>query len=163
MWSVVAALSYPDRVIGVSRRLPWHLPMELRLFRELTWGGVVVMGRQTWESIGRDLPGRETWILSRTLLPSDQRRVFSHVEELKASLSKVQRPVFFIGGAAIFQIALSMPEVTRLYLTWVDLSVRGDVFFPPFSEEEWEVAQWEFFSEKCISYVRAVYLRIKGG
>lgn len=160
-WQVIAALSYPHRIIGRQGRLPWHLPLELQLFRHRTWGGILVIGRRTWESLQRPLPGRELWILSRTLtlnLPTVQ--VFSTPEALLSGLVEIRRPVFFAGGAEIYRWALSLPQVKTLWITWVyapDLT-QGDTFFPSF-ENHWQVVAWEFFVDGCVPFVQVLYRR----
>ncbi|MCS7189181.1 MAG: dihydrofolate reductase [Bacteroidia bacterium] len=158
-WSIVASLSHPNRVIGKGGRLPWHLPLELRLFRELTWGGVLVMGRKTWQSIARPLPGREIWVLSRTQEPLPVTRVFPSKDSLLKALRTTEIPVFFTGGEKIFQWALSLPEVKKMYLSWIMGNYDGDTFFPSFSEEEWVPKEWEFFYDRCVPFLRVVYFR----
>ncbi|MEN2993416.1 MAG: dihydrofolate reductase [Bacteroidia bacterium] len=161
MWAIVAAVSYPQRIIGWRGRLPWHLPLELRLFRQLTWGGILVVGRKTWEALPPTLPGREVWVLSQSPKPpSAQARFFSSTDTLLQALEAETRPVFFAGGASIYAWALELPKVSRLYLSWIYTQPPGDTFFPPFSEEAWVVTQWEFFEEKCLQFIRAVYQRI---
>jgi len=160
-WQVIAALSYPHRLIGYKGRLPWHLPLELQLFRHRTWGGILVIGRRTWESLQRPLPGRELWVLSRTLtLELPMVRVFSTPEALLVALAEVRKPVFFAGGAEIYRWALSLPQVDTLWLTWVyapDLT-QGDAFFPPF-EDHWQAVAWEFFVDRCVPFVQVLYRR----
>lgn len=158
MWSIVAAASYPDRVIGQAGRLPWHLPLELRLFRSLTWGGVLVMGRRTWESIGRSLPGREIYVLSQHLKEIPGIRIFPDKDALLQALREENRPIFFAGGQHLYQYALTLPMVRRMYLTWVFRSVSGDTTFPPFGDE-WEPTAWEIFYEDCTTLIRAEYRR----
>ncbi|MCX8112859.1 MAG: dihydrofolate reductase [Bacteroidia bacterium] len=159
MWSIVAAAAYPNRVIGRSGRLPWHLPLELRLFRSLTWGGILIMGRHTWESIGRPLQGREIWVLSRTLASHQSVKLFPEPESLLKALRLEDRPAFFVGGERLYRWALTLPEVNRLFLTWVFMHVEGDKVFPDLSEAEWRVTGWELFYEACIPFIRVEYLR----
>lgn len=159
MWSVVAAASYPERVIGRGGKLPWHLPLELRLFRSLTWGGILVMGRRTWESIGKPLPGREIWVLTRQSLSHPEVKVFSAKENLLEALRRAQRPIFFVGGAQVYAWALTLPEVERLYITWVYLAVEGDAFLPQLDERTWHPRRWEFFYEGCVPMVQVEYER----
>lgn len=159
MWSLVAAVAQPTRVIGQRGRLPWHIPLELRLFRSLTWGGILVMGRRTWESIGHPLPGRTVWVLSQQLPFHPHIQVFRDKDTLLQALRAETRPVFFAGGAEIFRWALSLPEVKQAYITWLELPYQGDSFFPDFPTPEWQAVRWELFSEWCISFIQVEYRR----
>lgn len=106
--AIVAALSYPAQVIGRDGKLPWTLPLELRLFRQLTWGGILVMGRRTWESLNKPLPGREMWVWSERLAaatiptsPTKSKdnapvRFFSSEAALVEALTAADRPVFYV-------------------------------------------------------------------
>ncbi len=120
-----------DRVIGNGAAIPWHLPEDFRWFREKTTGHVLVMGRKTFESIGRVLPRRRTIVLSRS--------GFSHPDvEVRSSLESI-RPedelgtVFICGGGEVYRQALA--RCSDLYLTRVKRKVNGDVFFPEFERE----------------------------
>ncbi|GIV25383.1 MAG: dihydrofolate reductase [Bacteroidia bacterium] len=163
MWTIVAALSAYNRGIGLKGRLPWRIPMELRLFRQETWGGVLIVGRRTWESLARPLPGRELWVLSRQRLgPQAGVRFFPGEQALLQALEKETRPVFFAGGEQLYRWALSLPQVQELRLSWVYTPAEADTFFPAFSEAEWQVYATEFF-DACSpypSFVRAFYKRI---
>jgi len=133
--SLVAALSR-NRVIGARGGIPWRLPDDQRFFKELTSGHCLVMGRATFESIGRLLPGRTTLILSRR--PDYEVAGATVVPDLDAALelarSRGEQEVFVVGGAAVYAAAL--PQADRLYLTRVDAVVEGDVFFPDLEEAE---------------------------
>lgn len=129
-WKAIAAMSL-NRVIGAGNRIPWHLPEDLRWFKEVTWGGTLVMGRRTFESIGRPLPGRTTVVLSRSGWQQAGVRV---VESLEALVGlALPAPVFVCGGAQIY--ALALPRCEELYLTLVKREVPGDAFFPPFEAD----------------------------
>lgn len=115
-----------NRVIGRENKLPWHIPEELRWFKKMTTGNVIVMGRKTWESIGRPLPNRESIVVTRSEIPG--------VRTVR-SLSDIQpaadpRNYFVIGGAQLFAEAL--PRCSDVYLTLVKREVEGDVFLPAF-------------------------------
>src|SRR5262245_51281334 len=105
LYKAIAALS-PNRVIGRNNRIPWHLPEDFRWFKEITMGHILLMGRKTFESIGRPLPGRETVVLSRRGFQSDGVRVVSTVAEL--DFSRDPRTVFVCGGAEIYELMLPM-------------------------------------------------------
>jgi dihydrofolate reductase len=124
-----------DGVIGRGNALPWHLPEELRLFRELTLGHPVIMGRRTLEAIGRPLPERRNLVLSRTLSPAagvEICRDFDAALRLAASAAKV----FFIGGREVFARALPIADVLRV--SWIAGDYPGDVFFPKVDWERWK-------------------------
>lgn len=163
VWSIVAALSAYNRGIGWKGKLPWHIPLELRLFRQLTWGGVLVMGRKTWESIQKPLPGREIWVLSRQgSFCMEGIRFFPTQSALLEALAGETRPAFFAGGGHLYEWALSLPQVSFLYLSWIYTKGPADIFFPSFSEEEWEPFQVDFFDlcSRHPSFVRAAYRKV---
>ena len=127
-----------NRVIGVGGRLPWHLPGDLRRFRELTRGGVVIMGRTTFASIGRPLPQRENWVLSRTVgLQLPGVRVFSSLETLLQALD--EKLAWVIGGEQVYRQLL--PYCDRQILTEVEAEPEGDSYYPEFSPREWLLAE----------------------
>lgn len=126
-FKAIAAMSL-NRVIGAQNKLPWHLPEELRWFKKMTTGNVIIMGRKTWESIGKPLPNRETIVISRMPLEIPGVRTIRFLAELRPENDP--RDYFIIGGAQIFELAL--PLCSDLYLTIVKREVEGDVFFPAF-------------------------------
>ncbi|MFO1460560.1 MAG: dihydrofolate reductase [Verrucomicrobiota bacterium] len=132
MFKAIAAMS-ENRVIGDAGRIPWHLPEDFRWFKQTTMGHVLVMGRRTYESIGRPLPGRETWILTRSGFTAPGTRSFSEVEALDTAAASDPRDIFVAGGSEIYTQLLR--RCGDLYLTRVKRIVPGDAFFPPF--EEW--------------------------
>jgi len=117
------------------------------------------MGRRTWESIGKPLPGREIWVLTRQSLSHPEVKAFSAKEDLLEALRRAQRPIFFVGGAQLYAWALTLPEVERLYITWVYLAVEGDAFLPQLDERTWHPRRWEFLYEGCVPMVRVEYER----
>ncbi len=131
----IAAMSR-NRVIGAGNRLPWHLPADFKWFKQMTTGHVVVMGRKTFESIGRPLPQRETLVLSRGDFRHPGVRVIRSLDEIPVP-DAAGRKVFIAGGAEIYRQAL--PRCSDLYLTLVQREVEGDAFFPPF-EADFELA-----------------------
>jgi dihydrofolate reductase len=128
-FTTIAALS-ENRVIGNGNRIPWHLPEDFKFFKATTMGHVLVMGRRTFESIGRPLPGRETVVLSRSGFVHPGIRTVASLQELDALLGG--RLAFICGGAEIYRVAL--PRCSDMYLTHVKRIVEGDAFFPPFEE-----------------------------
>lgn len=132
-----------NRVIGYRNELPWHLPEDLKYFKRVTMGHPIIMGRKTFESIGRPLPGRENIIISRQ---EDYKKegctVINSLEEIKAMLEKnTGEEYFVIGGAEIFKALL--PLAARLYITFIHEEFEGDTLFPPFIMNEWELISSE--------------------
>jgi len=116
-----------NRVIGKANRLPWHFSSDLKHFKELTTGSTVLMGRKTFESIGRPLPNRENFVLTSGGPVGDSRVKFFH--DLDKALAEVRTPqCFVIGGAQVYQATLSLAE--GLHVTNIDQDYEGDVFYP---------------------------------
>ena len=139
--SLVCALA-ENGVIGRGGDLPWHLPKDLRRFKRLTTGGVLLMGRRTWESIGRPLPKRRSLVLSRD--PRFQppgAEVFANLDEALEQVAPAKQ-VFVIGGAAVY--AETLPRAQRLYLTRVHADVEGDVYFPGFDPAAFDLVEEEY-------------------
>ena len=133
--SILVAMAR-NRVIGKEGQLPWHLSADLKRFKQLTMGHHIVMGRKTWESIGRLLPGREHVIISRqTGYAVPGAKV---VRSLDAALAEAQddREVFIIGGGEIY--ALALPVTDRILLTEIDRDFDGDAWFPQLPEGAWK-------------------------
>jgi dihydrofolate reductase len=123
-----------NRVIGAGNRLPWHLPEDFQWFKRMTTGHIVVMGRKTFQSIGRPLPHRTTLVLSRTGFVHPGVATIADLSEI--DLARETREVFICGGAQVY--AQALPRCSDLYLTLVKQRVDGDTFFPPFEDRfEW--------------------------
>jgi dihydrofolate reductase len=135
--SIIAAVA-DNGVIGRDGGLPWHLPADLKRFKKLTTGRHMVMGRRTWDSIGRrPLPGRPTIVVSRDpAFVAEGARVARSLEEA-LELAAGADEVFVAGGQAIYWEAL--PVADRVYLTRVHASFEGDTFFPAFDASAWRV------------------------
>src|SRR5437773_7514061 len=123
----IAAMSL-NRVIGQGNKIPWHLPEDFKFFKQTTMGHILLMGRKTFESIGRPLPGRETIVLSRSGAAFPGVRTVTDLQQI--DLQNEKRTVFICGGAQIYEQYL--PLCSELYLTLVKRTVEGDAFFPPF-------------------------------
>ena len=127
-----------NRVIGAENRIPWHLPEDFKWFKKMTTGQVIVMGRKTFESIGKPLPNRMTIVLTHSPEPIPGVRTITDLGQIdRADASLAGREIYICGGAQLYQQAL--PLCSDLYLTLVQRVVEGDTFFPPF-EDQFELA-----------------------
>ncbi|MSR67932.1 dihydrofolate reductase [Candidatus Peribacteria bacterium] len=132
MLSLIVAAS-ENNVIGKDNKLPWHLPDDLKRFKALTRGHPMIMGRKTFESIGRALPDRLNIVVSNTLENAPAGTSLAHSLTAALDLAKDSDEAFIIGGAKLFEIGLSLAE--KLYLTRVHATIDGDVFFPEITDE----------------------------
>ncbi|KOR79280.1 dihydrofolate reductase [Bacillus sp. FJAT-21352] len=136
MISLIVAMDQ-NRVIGKNNKLPWHLPSDLQYFKKVTMGHPIVMGRKTFESIGRVLPGRENVIVTRNQEFKAEGCVVLHdIAQIKMFADNHEEEVFVIGGAEIFKEIL--PFTDRLYITEIHETFEGDTFFPEIDENEWD-------------------------
>ena len=131
--SAVVAVSDND-VIGRDNALPWYQPADLAYFKRVTMGKPILMGRRTWDSIGRPLPGRRNIVLSRAGLSVPGVDCVATLEEALALVAG-EPEVMVIGGAKIFEI--TMPRMTHIHLTRVHCTVEGDVFMSPIDPAQW--------------------------
>ena len=127
----IAAVSQ-NGVIGKNGDLPWRIPGELKWFKKITMGNIMVMGRKTWDSLPGILPGRENWVLSSTLKEKKGIKIFSSFE---SALNEAgARTIFIIGGGQIYSSLL--PQCSELYITEVQQFIEeGDAFFPSFEKD----------------------------
>ena len=134
--SIIVAMS-ENRVIGRAGDLPWHISADLKRFKRLTVGHTIVMGRKTYDSIGRPLPQRRSIVISHRLKKGPEIEVIASLDDaLRATAGEDE--VFIMGGSSIYQLAL--PVADRLYLTQIHAEVEGDVLFPSYDESRWELA-----------------------
>lgn len=140
--SLIAALG-ENRVIGVDNSMPWHLPGDFKYFKATTLGKPIIMGRKTWDSLGRPLPGRLNLVVSRqTDLALEGAEVFPSLEAAVERADTWAREhgadeLMLIGGAQLY--AQGLAQADRLYLTRVALSPEGDAWFPAFDENQWKL------------------------
>lgn len=127
-WVTIAAMA-ENRVIGAQGKIPWHIKEELQFFKKTTLGHVLVMGRKTFESIGRALPGRITWVLTRSEWTHPEVKVCRSLDEVTAS---PEQKIFIAGGGEIYAQALAQCE--ELILTVILGKPEGDVYFPTFED-----------------------------
>jgi dihydrofolate reductase len=154
--SIIAAVA-ANGVIGRDGDLPWRLPADLRFFKRVTTGHHLVMGRKTWASIGRPLPGRTIVVITRdrSLEIPGVRVVHALADALALARAAGDSEAFVAGGAEVF--ALALPLADRLYLTRVHARVDGDVCFPPLREQEWvEVAREEHAADERHAHAFAI-------
>lgn len=148
--SLIAAMAR-NGVIGAGGRIPWHLPRELARFRHLTMGHHIVMGRRTYESIGRPLPGRTTVVVTRNRELRVPGALVAHSLEAALAACAGDEEVFVIGGAELY--AQALPLADRLYLTVVEAEIPGDTYMPPIDASEWrEVSRERFGPDECHRY-----------
>ena len=123
-----------NRVIGNAGSIPWHLPEDFKFFKATTMGHAILMGRKTYESIGKPLPGRENIVLSRTISETPGVTIIRSIDELKELENKLDgRDLFVIGGEEIYRLLLS--KVQELYVTKVPQTIKGDTHFPEFESQ----------------------------
>jgi dihydrofolate reductase len=134
-FKAIAAMA-DNRIIGNQGDIPWHLPEDFKWFKKTTMGQILVMGRKTYESIGRPLPGRETFVLSRT--PRDITGVHNFTELEELDHLDTDKTIWIAGGGEIYKQML--PRCSELYLTRVHRNVEGDACFPAF-EDQFELAE----------------------
>lgn len=142
MLSLIVAIA-EDGAMGIHNTLPWHLPADLRFFKQTTMGKPVIMGSRTWDSLGKKLPGRLNVVLSsRALELPEGVLLFTNLD---AAISRVREEdtdeAFIIGGSKVFEEA--MPQLDRMYITRVGTTVAGaDTFFPEIDYSHWQL-KWD--------------------
>ncbi|MFJ4395248.1 dihydrofolate reductase [Pseudomonas sp. NPDC089396] len=140
--SLIAAHA-ENRVIGIDNSMPWHLPGDFKYFKATTLGKPIIMGRKTWDSLGRPLPGRLNIVVSRQ--PGLQLAGAEVFASLEAALERAEQwalehgvdELMLIGGAQLYAQALEKGLVSRMYLTRVELAPEGDAWFPEFDQGQW--------------------------
>lgn len=138
---MVAAMGR-NRAIGLAGRMPWHLPAELQHFKRVTMGKSIVMGRKTWQAIGRPLPGRQNIVISRD--PASVPGMVEAAGSLEAALEIAESDeVMIIGGGQVYKLA--MPLARRMVLTLIEIEPQGDTWFPAWDEAEWAQTQARYF------------------
>lgn len=139
--SLVVAVS-SNNVIGKNNQLPWHLPNDLKHFKQLTTGHAVLMGRKTFDSLGKPLPNRRNIVISRSIKQIEGCEAVASIEEA-LELCKEEKEIFIIGGAEIFREAL--PIVNRIELTRIHQNFEGDTFFPKIDQQTWRETKRDDF------------------
>ena len=161
MLSIIVAIAN-DNVIGKDNKLIWHLPEDLKRFKEITTGHKIIMGRKTFESLGRVLPNRKHIILCNDMqmdLSNENIEILDDISKLDKYIESDEE-CFIIGGATIYK--LLMPYANKMYITKINQSFEGDVYFPEIKDEEWKELSKEKgikneenpFDYEYITYVR---------
>jgi dihydrofolate reductase len=148
-----------NRVIGQNNKMPWHIPNELAYFKEKTMGKAIVMGRSTFESIGRPLPGRLNIVITQnTSYKVEGVTVVHSIEEAIEAANNHHEEVMIIGGEQIFKEVL--PYADLLYITLIEHEFEGDTFFPSY-EQEWEAISTseQHTTDSGIKYTYMLYKR----
>ncbi len=161
MLSIIVAIAN-NNVIGKDNKLIWHLPEDLKRFKKITTGHTIIMGRKTFESLGRVLPNRKHVILCNDMelnIDNENVIVLEDISLLKEYIDSEEEN-FVIGGATIYKLLL--PFAQKMYITKIDEDFVGDVYFPKINEEEWKIIQEEQgikneanpYDYKYITYLR---------
>lgn len=136
--SIIVALA-KNNVIGADNKLIWHLPADLKHFKNTTMGHTLIMGRKTYVSIGRPLPGRRTIVVSKN--PNFTGEGFEVAKSLEEAFEVAgdSSKIFIVGGAQIYKQSINLPDVNTLYVTEVDASFEGDSYFPKIDKRKWKL------------------------
>jgi dihydrofolate reductase len=156
--ALIAALN-ADNVIGINNTLPWHLPADLQRFKALTLGHAIIMGRKTYQSIGRILPGRINIVISNTMTSIAGAEIYTNLTAAIAA-HHTDEIIYIIGGAHIFQQSMVLAQ--SMYLTHIQYPVAAaTAFFPAFNSQEWHIEHTEsHLSADNINYSFVDYQRI---
>jgi dihydrofolate reductase len=152
MINIIAAMG-KNRVIGKNNKLPWHISDDLKNFKKLTSNNVVIMGRKTFESIGKPLPNRVNIVISSSMPQTEGIIVCNDVPSALEKARSYNKEIFIIGGATIYQ--QTIPWADRMYLSYVKGDYDGDAFFPQYDESKWKIDHKEQFTDfELIVYVK---------
>ncbi len=174
--SLIAAMT-PSGVIGLDNTLPWRMPEDMKLFKRITMGNILIMGRKTYESIGKPLPGRKSFVISSSAMlkaggniisPGQAAETesaidkysgsgpffFSSLEDALSAAQKTEGSPFVIGGASVYRQAL--PFADRLYLSMIKKEYEGNVFFPPFDRKDWILSEETDYGDFVLNVLKRV-------
>lgn len=144
MISMIAAMNQ-NRVIGYKNQLPWHLPNDLKYFKKMTLNKPIIMGRKTFDSLGKPLPNRKNIVISRQEnLTIKGAEVFTSLTEAIESVKNVPE-IMITGGATLYEQAL--PLADRMYLTVIDYDCQGDTFFPQWNSNHWQTIDCQSYKQ----------------
>ena len=159
--SIIVAMDR-NNLIGASNQIPWHIPGELKRFREITMGKPIIMGRKTHESIGKPLDGRENIVLTKNEeINFEGVKCYSNLDDIFTNFRN-EKEVFVIGGSQIYEITL--PIANRLYITMIDREYSGDTWFPKVDFSKWKTIERNNIIEKTTQteYSNIIYDRSNG-
>lgn len=152
METIIIAAMTKDHVIGKDNNLPWHIPEDLKSFKNLTKGNTIIMGRKTYDSIGRPLPDRQNIVISRSA-DIQGVDVCKSTEDAMEKAREYGKDIFIIGGASIYEQML--PVADKMYLSIVKKEYEGDAYFPRFDESLWKIESKEDRGEfELVTYVK---------
>ena len=172
--TIIVAMT-KSRLIGYENKMPWHIPEDLKLFKQTTMGNIIIMGRKTFESIGKPLPGRKNFIVSASAFKDDSAENNQSVNDLQnKSFAKEYEPgkayyfksledaiqasfltdgnPFVIGGASVYKQALPFAKI--LYVSLVKKIYEGDIYFPEFDAKEWKLAEEKDFTDFTLNVLK---------
>jgi dihydrofolate reductase len=155
---IIASVSN-NGIIGYKNKLPWHIPEDLQHFKSTTMGHAILMGRFTFESIGKPLPGRINYIISKKLINTDSKTqdfiVMNNFEDIVYdAFKKGCKKLFIIGGGQVYSNAINLAD--QMIITLINREYSGDVYFPKFNENEWEIKMKKVFEGyDIINYIRS--------
>ena len=148
--SMIAARSL-NGIIGSGDEIPWEVRDEQRLFKQITMGGTLIMGRKTFVSIGKALPGRETIVISRNKnFTSEHCKICPSLQEAFTEAKKLANPIFIAGGGEIYKLAL--PFVKIVHISTIEIQAQGDIYFPDFPTKDFILIEERKF-ESNINYI----------
>lgn len=152
MISIITAMT-GERVIGDNNKLPWHIPDELKLFRRITLGHTIIMGKKTFESIGRPLPKRNNIVLSSSEHTNQDVHWCKSIEDALKTAQRYETEIFIIGGAQVY--AQFLPLADRLLISYIKHNYSGNILFPDFDINEWQKSSTESYPDfEFVTYRR---------
>ena len=148
--SLIVAMA-TNRTIGINKKMPWHLSADLKQFKKITLGHSIIMGRKTFESIGRPLPGRQNIIISREINYQQEACLVFNDLDTALQYCSDQDEVFVIGGATLYEVTLEHAD--RLYITQIHKSFKGDTWFPEIDAANWrEVKREDIYDDASVDF-----------
>ena len=133
--TIIAAIS-SNQVIGYNQTIPWKIPEDIKYFRETTMGQTIVMGRKTYESIGKPLLGRKNIVITSSIKEIRGVQIINSPQELLKNIKNIKNEIFIIGGQKVYEEFL--PFANKMHITEIDLKINGDSFFPVWNRSEWK-------------------------
>lgn len=158
MISLIVAAS-TNNAIGKNNQLLWHLPNDLRFFKNTTWGSVVIMGRKTFDSVNKPLPGRLNIVITRQADWHQEgvKKVNSLTDAIRHAEQENFREIFIVGGGAIYKE--SMPIADRIYMTRIHIEIEGDTYFPEMAADDWiKKSEQHFDADEKNEYAHTIEL-----